>query len=340
MLKNSLTAPLLIILGVLTACSKPPEVNIYSYRKEALIKPVLDKFSAETGIKVNLVTGKADALFQRLLNEGENTPADLLLTVDAGRLYRAKQAGVLQPIESTELTSAIPPQFRDSDNHWFGLSYRARVIMYNKDKVQPSQLSSYEDLAAETWHKQICIRSSDNIYNQSLLASLIAHLGEAAAQQWAMNIVANMARPPKGNDRSQMSGAAVGECSIAIANTYYMGHWLNSSNPSDVELASKLGVFFPNQDNRGAHINISAAGVTRHAKNQQNAVLLLEYLVSEASQKWYADTNHEYPVREGVPVSATVSPWGFPFTKDNLDLNLLGALNADAVKIFDKAGWQ
>lgn len=316
------------------------EVNVYSYRKEALIKPVLESFEKDTGIKVNLVTGKADALFQRLKSEGKDSPADVLITTDAGRLHRAKAAGLLQSIASDTLTAAIPAQLRDPDNQWFGLSQRARVVFYNKETVQPSELSSYEDLADAKWKGRICIRSSSNIYNQSLLASLIAHNGQAAAQAWAKAVVDNMARAPKGNDRAQMSGAAIGECDIAIANTYYYGSWLTSDDEQDQLYASKIAVFYPNQDGRGAHVNVSGAGVTQHAKHKANAVKLIEYLVSPESQTFYAEVNHEYPVVPGTAVSDIVQSWGYPFKADTLSLNQLGELNAEAVKTFDIAGWK
>lgn len=326
--------------GEASVDNTPQQVNIYSYRKEALIKPVLDAFSDKTGIQVNLVTGKEDALFQRLKSEGENSPADLLITSDAGRLFRAKEAGLLQKIDSGILNEKIPSHLRDSDGQWYGLSARARVIFYNKDKVTAEELISYEDLADDKWRDRICIRSSGNIYNQSLLASLIAHNGEAAALEWAKAVVANMAREPKGNDRAQMAAAAIGECDIAIANTYYYGAWLTSDEPLDRDNASRLAVLFPNQASRGAHINISGAGVTRYAGNRDNAIKLLEYLVSAEAQKFYAEVNHEYPVVAGAPVSDIVQSWGYPFKADTLELNKLGELNATAVKLFDQAGWK
>lgn len=340
MLKLHFIAASLFAGLLLSACSGSEHVNVYSYRKEKLIKPLLDQFTRETGIAVNLVTGKDDVLFQRLLSEGENSPADLLLTVDAGRLYRAKAAELLREVNSPVLTEAIPSHLRDPDNTWFGLSYRARIVMYNKAKVKPEQLSRYENLVDPRWRGRICIRSSDNIYNQSLLASLIAHKGEAAAELWARGIVANMARPPKGNDRSQMQGAAVGECDIAIANTYYLGTWLASAKTNELNMAKQLGVFFPNQADRGAHINVSGGGITRHAKNPENALRLLEYLLSDSAQQWYAQSNHEYPVKDSVPVSEIVRSWGYPFKSDSLNLNTLGELNAKAVMIFDRAGWR
>ncbi|MGM0563490.1 MAG: Fe(3+) ABC transporter substrate-binding protein [Pseudomonadota bacterium] len=319
-----------------------PVVNVYSYRQENLIKPALDNFSRQTGIQVNLVTGKADALFQRLKSEGANSPADVLITADAGRLYRAKEAGLLQAIESDTLNQRIPTELRDSDNQWYGLSRRARVVFYNKEAVDPAELGSYLDLTDEQWEGRICIRSSGNIYNQSLLASMIAHHGSEVAKEWAAGMVANMARDPQGGDRDQLKGAAVGVCDIAVANTYYYGSWVDSADETDRGYAARLGVHYPNQgeDGHGAHINVSGAGVTRHAPNREAAVTLIEYLSGDEAQQFYASANHEYPVVEGVAVSDIVKSWGYPFKADDLSLNQLGQNNAEAVRIFDQVGWK
>jgi iron(III) transport system substrate-binding protein len=319
------------------------EVNLYSARKEDLIKPLLDRFTAQTGIQVNLVTGKADALLQRLQSEGINSPADLLITVDAGNLHRAKTAGVTQPIDSDAIDDAVPPPYRDPEGHWVGLSLRARPIMYAKGKVDPGELSTYEALAGPEWKGRICIRSSSNVYNQSLVASLIAADGAEATEDWAEGIVANMARPPKGGDRDQIKAAAAGQCDIAIANTYYLAGMLKSGDPGEVEPAEKVAVFWPNQpgsgDGRGTHVNVSGAAVTKAADNKDNAVRLIEYLVSPEAQAWYAETNGEYPVREGVEISPTLAEWG-DFKADDLNLSKLGELNGEAVRIMDRAGWK
>ena len=315
------------------------EVNLYSARKEELIKPLLDRFTAQTGITVNLVTGKADALLKRLESEGRNTPADLLLTTDAGRLYRAYEAGVLQPVRSDVLERQIPAVYRDPEGHWFGVSVRARVLMYAPDRVAPADLSTYEALADSRWQGRICIRSSGNIYNQSLVGALIAAHGEAETEAWARGLVANMARPPKGGDRDQISAVAAGQCDIAVANTYYLGTMLTSSDPAQREAAAKVAVFWPNQEGRGTHVNISGAGVTRHAQNRDNAVKLLEFMVSEESQRWYADANLEYPVRSGIPLNATLESWG-TFQADTLNLAELGRNNAAALRLMDRAGWK
>jgi iron(III) transport system substrate-binding protein len=314
-------------------------VNLYSARKENLIQPLLDRFSEQTGIQVNLVTGKADALLKRLQSEGRNSPADLLITTDAGRLYRAVAAGVTRPVESAILSSVVPAAFRDPNGHWFGLSLRARPILYVKDKVDPKQLSSYEALADARWKGEICIRSSDNIYNQSLVASLLAADGEVQTEAWAKGLVKNFARPPKGGDRDQIKAAAAGMCDIAVANTYYLAGMLNSKDAGEQAAAQKMGVFWPNQADRGAHVNVSGAAVTAAAKHPENAIKLLEFLVSKESQAWYAQANGEYPVRADVTSSALLQSWGL-FKKDTLNLSRLGELNPDALRLMDRAGWK
>jgi iron(III) transport system substrate-binding protein len=330
------------VLALVTAT--PPafaagEVNLYSARKEELIKPLLDRFTADTGIKVNLVTGKADALLKRLESEGRNTPADLLLTTDAGRLYRAYEAGLLQPVRSDTLERAVPAIYRDPEGHWFGVSVRARVLMYASDRLDPAGLSTYEDLADERWKGRICIRSSNNIYNQSLVASLIVAHGEAETEAWAKGLIANLARPPKGGDRDQIKAVAAGQCDVAVANTYYLGTMLNSSDPAQREAAAKISVFWPNQADRGSHVNVSGAGITRHARNRNNAVRLLEFMTTEESQRWYAEANLEYPVRTGITLNPTLEAWG-TFAGDTINLAELGRHNAAAVRLMDRAGWK
>ncbi len=330
---------LLITLAFPLAASAEGEVNLYSARKENLIKPLLDRFTEETGITVNLVTGKADALLQRLQSEGRNTPADLLITTDAGRLHRAKEAGVTQAVESAELNERVPSSFRDPEGHWFGLTLRARPILYVKERVDPATLNSYEALADPEWKGRICIRSSNNIYNQSMVASLIAADGLQATEQWAEGLVKNFARPPKGGDRDQIKAAAAGICDIAIANTYYLAGMLTSKDAAQREAAGKLAVFWPNQKGRGAHVNVSGASLTRAAKNRDNAIKLLEFLVGEEAQSWYAETNGEYPVRSDVAPSELLSSWG-SFKMDTLNLARLGELNPEAVRLMDRAGWK
>ena len=340
-LPGVLLAILALTSTALTAtAAENNEVNLYSARKEKLIKPLLDKFSKQTGITVNLVTGKADALLKRLQTEGRNTPADVFITTDAGRLYRAKTAGVLQPITSEALNKAIPENLRDPDHYWFGLSQRARPLFYVKGKVKPEELSTYEALAEDKWKGQICIRSSNNIYNQSLVASMIANYGVKKTEAWARKFVANFAKPPKGGDRDQIKAAAAGQCDIAIANTYYYGAMLNNKkDPKQVEAARAMAIFWPNQKSRGTHINVSGIGVTKAAKHKENAIKLMTFLVNNDSQKWYADANYEYPVVKGVEWNNTLQSWG-KFKADDLNLSKLGEFNAEAVKLMDRAGWK
>jgi iron(III) transport system substrate-binding protein len=323
------------LLGTATAFAN--EVNIYSARQEELIKPLLDNFSKDTGIKVNLITGKPDELISRLASEGRNSPADLLISTDVGRLYRAKTQGVLQSISSEALTGAIPAQLRDPAGQWYGLTMRARPIMYVPGKVNPAELSTYADLASPKWRGRICIRSSDNIYNQSMVAGVIAHEGAVAAEQWVKGLVANFARPPRGGDRDQISAAASGVCDIAIANTYYLGGMLADSEQHAV--AEKVKVFWPDQAGNGVHVNISGAGVAAYAPNKANAVRLLEYMVTEQAQQWYAQQNHEYPVVEGVKTSDLLQGLG-EFKADELNLDKLGELNGEAIRVMDRAGWR
>ncbi len=317
------------------------EINIYSARKEALIKPLLDKFTEISGVKIQLVTGKDDALLEKLKLEGENTPADLLFTADAGRLHRAKAMGLTQAITSDILNENIPANLRDRDNQWVGLTYRARPIMYAKDRVDPAELSSYEDLADPKWKGKICIRSSSNIYNQSLLASVIEADGAEAAGKWAKALVKNFARPPAGGDTDQIKAAAAGECDIAIANTYYLARLASSKDANDRKVAAKIGVFWPNQgeDARGTHINVSGAALTKAAQNKENAIKLLEFMTNDGAQAWYSEVNGEYPVKAGVEISEILKQWG-DFKSDELNLSILGENNAEAVKLMDKAGWK
>ena len=283
-------------------------VNIYSARKEALILPILERFRDQTGIEFNLVTGKADALLKRLRMEGEASPADVFITVDAGRLHRAKEAGVLQKIGSESIDAAVPAHLRDADGFWVALSKRARTIIYARDRVDAAALSTYEGLADPTWNGRICIRSSGNIYNQSLVASMIEASGVEQTEAWAEALVGNFARPPAGGDTDQLRAVAAGECDVAVANTYYFGRLAASSKEEDQAVAAALKVFWPNQGegDRGVHMNVSGVGITASAQNRESAIRLLEFLVSPEAQTWYAEVNHEYPVVPGVAASETL----------------------------------
>ena len=335
----ALAALVAVLVAPAASAADGGVVNVYSARQEALIKPLLERFSEQTGIEVNLVTGSADALIKRLEVEGRNTPADVLLTVDAGRLYRAREAGLFRNVSSDVLEERVPSHLRHADGQWFGLSLRARVIAYSTDRVDPAELSTYEALADERWDDAICVRSSDNIYNQSLLASIIAAHDQGFALNWARGVVENMARRPQGGDRDQISAVAAGVCDVAIVNTYYYGRMQHADDPESREAAAKVALFFPNQDGRGTHVNVSGAGVTRHARHPDTAVRLLEFLTSTEAQQWYAQVNYEYPVVPGVEPSADVQAWG-SFKRDDLPLSRLGELNATAVRLFDRVGWR
>tara|TARA_R110000782_G_scaffold49668_10_gene108057 strand:- start:984 stop:1991 length:1008 start_codon:yes stop_codon:yes gene_type:complete len=315
------------------------EVNIYSARKEALIKPLLEQFTKETAINVNIVTGEADTLLKRLEVEGRNTPADVLLTVDVARLIRAKEKDLFQQVDSELLNKTIPEHYRDAELQWFGLSLRSRIIIYAPDRVKESELDSYIDLADDKWKKRICVRSSSNVYNQSLVAAMIANYGLEKTERWATGLVTNFARPPKGGDRDQIKAVAAGVCDVALVNNYYLAGMLESSQDAEVAAAKKIELFWPNQDGRGAHMNVSGAGILKSAKHKKEAIQLLEFLVSDTAQQWYADTNHEYSVNPAIESKSILKNWG-KFKADILNLNLLGKHNKDAVLLMDRVGWK
>ena len=328
-----------VVTAILSPLVVAEQVNLYSARKEALIKPLLDKFTQETGISVNLVTGKADNLITRLNSEGKYSPADLLLTTDVGRLYRAKQQGLTQEILTSEVIATLPNNFRDEQGHWLGLSLRARPLMVSVDRVDATTIANLEDLISPQWKGQVCIRSSNNIYNQSMVASLIAQLGESAAQEWVNGLVKNFARPPQGGDRDQIKAVAAGLCDVAIANTYYLAGMLSSKDETTQQQAKKVKVIWPNQSDRGAHINISGVALAKNAPNKEAAIKLIDFLLSKESQLWYATTNHEYPVLADIAWSELLQSFG-TFKTEQVPLSKLGELNAAAVKMMDRAGWK
>ena len=315
------------------------EVNVYSGRKEALIAPVLEAFTKKTGIRVNLLTGKADQLRARLLSEGRNTPADVLLTSDVANLHRASASGLFQAIDSLLLVQRIPSRYRDPNGKWFGLSIRARVIAYAKDRVKRNDLSTYEDLADPRWRGRIVVRSSTNVYNQSLIASILVAHGDIAAGKWVKGLVENMARRPQGGDTDQIRAVASGEADVAIVNSYYYGRLLASGKDRDREVVASVGVLFPNQGDRGTHVNISGAGVTAHARHRSEAIKLLEFFSSPKGQRLFADINHEFPVNEEIAPSPIVAGWG-SFKADGLELATLGVYNGDAIRLADEFGWR
>lgn len=315
------------------------EVNIYTARHYDVDAELYSEFTAETGIKVNVIEGKAPELIEKLKREGASTPADLFITVDGGILNTAKTEGLLQPIESAVLDAQIGEGLTDTDKEWVGLSTRARVIVYAKDRVDPSELSTYEALTDEKWKGRLLVRSSTNLYNQSLLASLIAIDGEQAAEQWAAGIAANLARDPEGGDRDQAKAVVAGAGDIAIMNTYYVGQMSVSDDPEEVKVAEQVGVFFPNQETTGTHINISGAGLVKHSKNQANAIKLLEYLTSKTAQEKISQANFEFPVNAEAKLPELLASWG-EFKTQQLDFAVYGENNPKAVEIANKVGWK
>lgn len=315
-------------------------LNVYSTQEEHLIRPAFDLFEkANPGIKVRLTTLGDGALISRLELEGKDTQADMVMTADVANLQKLENKGLLAPVKSDVLAANIPAHLRDDSGHWFGFTTRSRVIFYAKDRVKPEDIATYEDLADAKWKGRIMVRSSSNDYNQSLLASIIAHDGKDKALAWAKSVVANMKAPPAGGDRDQLRAVAAGKGDIAIANTYYYGLLQHSPDARDVELASKLGILFPNQNGRGAHVNIRGGGITVHGKHLAEAKKLLEFLSSEPAQTFFAEKNYEYPANPAFKPSKDVAAWGAP-KFDSLPLSKVGELNAEAVKLFDEAGWQ
>ncbi len=314
-------------------------VNLYSSRHYDTDLQLYEGFTAETGIAVNRIEAGADELIERIRADGEFSPADLLITVDAGRLWRAEQAGIFAAVESDVLDTRIPDNLRHPEGLWYGLSTRARVIVYNKAEGIPEGLTSYEDLADPAYAGKICIRSSSNIYNISLMASIVSRQGSEVAEQWASGVVSNFARQPQSNDTGQIRAVASGECSIAVANTYYIARLIASDDPADNEVAEAIGVIFPNQGTTGTHVNISGAGVVATAPNRENAIRFLEYLTTESAQGYFADGNHEYPAVSGLAGSEALQSLG-EFEADSLNAAELGVHQAEAVMVFDRAGWE
>jgi len=309
------------------------EVVVYSARNEHLIKPLFDRYTAETGVQIRYITDKEGPLLQRLKAEGARTPADMLITVDAGNLWHAAESGVLAEIDSPVLEANVPANLRDPQGRWFGLSERARTIVYSTERVKPEDLSSYEDLADPKWKGRLCLRTSKKVYNQSLVATLIARHGEGQAEQIVRGWVDNLAAAPFSNDTKAMEAVLAGQCDVTIVNTYYFGR-LQKDDPT-----IKLAIFWPNQDSSGVHINVSGAGVTRHAKHPEAAQRLLEWLSSGAAQGDFAGLNMEYPVNDRVELDPLVAAWG-PFKADELNVNEAGRLQADAIRLMDRAGYR
>ena len=312
------------------------EVNVYSARHYDTDILMYEEFTSQTGHRINLIEGGSDALIERIAIEGEYSPADILITVDAGRLWRAKERGIFRPIESETLSQRVPSYLRDRDGYWFGLSKRARVLVFNSSRGIPEEIGDYEDLTNDVLRGKVCMRSSSNIYNLSLMASIIDARGKKYAAQWGAAVVSNFLRSPQGNDTSNLKAVASGECAVTLANTYYLGRMLASSDADQRNIAANLSVLFPNQSNRGTHVNISGAGITKHAPNAENAQKFLEYLTSEFAQKLFAEGNNEYPIVGEV--TGPISAFG-GFKEDSINATLLGENQAEAARTFDRAGW-
>jgi iron(III) transport system substrate-binding protein len=315
-------------------------LNLYSARHYNTDEALYGNFADLSGVKINRIDAEPDPLVERLRAEGDKSPCDIFITTDAGRIERARQMGLLQPVSSAVLTKAVPAHLRDPDNNWFGFSKRARVIMYNKEKVVPASApQNYEDLADPKWKGKLLIRSSGHIYNQSLVGSLLAANGLEKTEAWAKGVAGNLARPSRGGDTDQIKGVAAGEAEICVSNTYYYVNLMRSKKPEDREVAAKVGVVFPNQSNRGTHVNISGGAVARHAPNKEVAVKFLEYLVSPQAQRYFAEGNSEFPVVSGVELSPELKSLG-SFKEDQLNARVFAQNNAEALKIMDRAGWK
>lgn len=334
---------IILIFASLIGCDynekKSSEVNLYSQRHYKVDEKQYENFTKKTGIKVNVIKANADELIERLKNEGENSPADLFVSVDAGKLQKGANLGLFQKVSSSVIENNVSNDLLDKNGFWIPITYRARIIVYSNDRVKKEDLSTYEDLSNEKWKGRILVRSSSNAYNQALMSSIVANLGSDVASKWSKAVVQNFARDPKGSDRDQVKAIAAGQGDIAIVNSYYIGLLLSSQKEEELNAGKAVSVFFPNQNDRGSHINISGIGLAKNSPNKENAIKLMEYLTSEEAQKTYVNNSYEYPANPMVKPSKIVQDWG-EFKRDNLDLNNLGIYRDEALKIFDKTGWK
>ena len=329
-----------LLMAPSLATSQDKVLNLYSSRHYETDEALYTHFTKKTGIKINRIEGGEDALIERVRNEGDKSPADVLITVDAGRLWRAEQMGLFQAVKSQVLEARIPASYRHPDGMWYGFSARARIIAYSKERVKPGDISSYEDLTNPKWKGRICIRSAGHVYNLSLVSSLVNYMGEAKTEEWARAVASNLARSPKGGDTDQLIGVAAGECDLAVSNTYYFARLLRSQKPGDRAAAEKIGVLMPNQKDRGTHVNISGAGVLKYAPNKEAAILFLEYLAGDEAQNYFANGNNEWPVVPSVkpnnPALATLGK----FKTDSLNVAAIGRNQPTAQKIADRSGFK
>lgn len=338
---NAVLAGLLLsAITIGSASAQEKVLNLYTARHYATDEAFYTGYTKATGIKVNRIEGGEDALFERIKAEGAASPADVFLTVDVARLWRGEQASIFTPLKSELLAKRIPPHFRDPDSNWFGFSSRARIIAYDRRKISPGDVARYEELANPKWKREICTRPSSHPYNLSLISSMILHLGEEKAREWARGVAANLARPPRGGDTDQLTAVGVGECSIALSNHYYYVRLMRSVKPEDRALVEKVGIVWPNQNDRGTHVNISGGGMLKNAPHRDAAVRFLEYLASDTAQAYFANGNNEWPTVKGVKlVNAELASFG-QFRTDALPLAKLGKTQAAAQRLADQVGWK
>lgn len=323
-----------------SAIAQDKVLNLYSSRHYQADEALYSGFTKATGIRINRIEAGEEALIERLRNEGARSPADVLITVDAGRLWRAEQLGLFQPVNSAVLAQRIPASLREPNGHWFGFSLRARLIAYNRAKVKPEEAATYESLAEPKWKGRVCMRSSTNIYNLSLMGALIDHLGEPKAEAWARGVKANLAREPRGGDTDQLKSVAAGECDLTLSNQYYYARLGRSGKPEDRAVFERIGVVFPNQASWGTHVNISGAGVMKHAPNREAAVKFLEYLASDEAQRYFAEGNNEWPAVAGVKTANPVLGALGEFRRDALNVAVLGRNQPGSQKIYDRVAWK
>lgn len=329
-----------MLLASGSAMAGEPVLNLYSARHYQTDETLYSNFTRATGIKINRIDGKEDELFERIRREGPASPADVFLTVDAARLQVAEDAGLFAPVDAEILKTRIPTQFRDSNNNWFGFSYRARVIAYNKDKIKPADVQSFRDLASPKFKNKICVRSGGHVYNRTLVASMIYNWGEDKTEAWTRGIVANLARDPKGGDTDQIRAVAAGECDIAITNQYYYARLMASTKKDDQDAVNKVGIVFPDQKTTGTHVNISGGGMLKFAPNKASAIKFLEYLTSDEAQAYFANGNNEYPVVAGVALNNPQLDALGKFKPDALGADILAKYTPKAQRFIDRAGWK
>jgi iron(III) transport system substrate-binding protein len=328
------------VLASASAFAQEQVLNLYSSRHYQTDEALYANFTKLTGIKINRIEAGEDPLIERIRSEGERSPADVLVTVDAGRLWRAEQLGMFQPVKSATLESRIPQSYREPGGRWFGFSLRSRVIAYNKAKVAPGEIATYEELADPKWQGRVCMRSSTSVYNLSLMGALIDHLGEQKAEAWAKGVHANLAQEPKGGDTDQLKAVAAGACDVTVSNQYYYARLARSEKADEKQIAERIGVVFPNQASWGTHVNISGAGVLKNAPHREAAIRFLEYLASDDAQRYFADGNNEWPVVAGVKVENPVLNGFGDFKRDRLNVAVLGRNQPSSQKIYDRVAWK